>query len=470
MKKNKKLCLIIALVIAVSCFVLPYKIGDNYATAAGDVTELKSSDVEYEVFDLDGKDVAAIYGYYGTYAKISIPEKIDGYPVGYLESSSFGDNEYLEYVELPSTVEYIAGGAFDYSMSLQQIVISPNNKYFTSVDGVLYNKDVTTLVAFPGGRGGEFTLPKSVTSIGDAAFANCKNITSVKMYNNVEYIGMSAFEGCSSLSSIRLSDNLKTLAYKALYNCMNLEEIHLPYSLKSIGKNALAGGIDSDDNVYYHTTKGIYYVAGSYSETYAKELHLPKGYIISEPRTITDIDTNTVLYDSSNVFPKDKKLDITVKVLPNENYASKIPVRYADLSVYQIAFTVNGVETSLSKESVVKFNSFSENAIPTATKVFVQRSGVLVEQTRAPQAAFVGTMFYGKDVFYVITNNDFSLKGDIDGDGIHSIYDARFALCLSADLVSNVTDAQKKTANVDGKTGIDTNDAYEILCYAAGIK
>lgn len=470
MKKNKKICFFVALIIALGCFILPQNAGDKAAVAAGDITEITSSDVEYDIYEMSGKDVAAIYAYYGTYTKISIPEKIDGYPVGYLESSSFGDNEYLEYVELPSTVEYIAGGVFDLSTSLTEIAISPNNPYYTCVDGVLYNKDVTTLVSFPGGRAGAFTVPESVVSIGDASFANCKNITEINMYNNVEYIGLSAFEGCSSLSSVRLSDNLRTLSYRAFYNCMSLEEVHLPYSLKSVGKNALAGGIDSEDNLYYHTTNGVYYVAGSYGETYAKGLHLPKGYVLSEPRTLTDIDTNTVLYDPSNAFPEGKKLDLDVKVLSNEENASKIPVRYADMAIYEVAFTVDGVEKSLSKESVVKFESFSENAIPTATKIFVERAGTLVELTRAPQAAFVGTMFTNKEVFYVITNNDFSLKGDVDGDGIHSIYDARFALCLSAGLVSDVTDAQKQTANVDGVGKIDTNDAYEILCYAAGIK
>ena len=71
--------------------------------------------------------------------------------------------------------------------------------------------------------------------------------------------------------------------------------------------------------------------------------------------------------------------------------------------------------------------------------------------------------------FAVITNNDFSKKGDVDGDGIITSYDARFALCLAANLVPEVSDAQVKTADVDGKNGVSTEDARNILRYAAGI-
>jgi hypothetical protein len=140
------------------------------------------------------------------------------------------------------------------------------------------------------------------------------------------------------------------------------------------------------------------------------------------------------------------------------------------MNAYHVSFLQNGVAKTLSKECVVRFHGLPANTIPTATKVYVPRGGSLIEKTRAPQAAFVGTTFTGTDTFVVITNNDFSLKGDIDGDGTRSIYDARFALCLAADLVSNVTEAQLTTANVDGTAGIKTTDATEILRYAAGIK
>ena len=197
---------------------------------------------------------------------------------------------------------------------------------------------------------------------------------------------------------------------------------------------------------------------------------LPSSYIKAETRTITDIDSSITLYDSANVFPQTGKLDLAVTIKPNSSYTALLPVRYSDMASYHISFTTDGAAATLSSPCVIRFNSFPSSTIPTATKVYLLTSGALIEKTRAPQAAFVGTTFSSAETFVVITNNDFSLKGDIDGDGIHSIYDARIALSITANLVTGLTNAQLTTANIDGAAGITTNDAYEILRYAAGIK
>ena len=468
---NKKcLYLALAVIIGLSCFLLPNAKSNLTVSAADEVVEVSVDDLQYEIFEDDGRKYIAIYYYTGQDKKISIPEEIDGLPVCYLEYSSFGDSKTLEYVELPSTAEYISPGVFDSSLNLTEIAISSANKYYTCRDGVLYNKDMTTLIAFPAGKGGSFTVPKSVVTIGDMAFYNCYKLTSVKMYNNVLSIGQNAFERCWNMSYIKLSDNLQNLGFRALVGCESLRSIHLPYSLKTIGKNALLGGIDSDDNLYYYFTGGIYYVKGSYAETYLKTLHLPSTCLKAETRYISDIDSNITLYDSAGIFPKNKKLDLSVTIKPNSSYTSLLPVRYNTMNVYQVSLLQDGKATSLSKECVIRFHGLPANTIPTATKVFVPQSNKLVEKTRAPQAAFVGTIFRSADTFVVISNNDFSLKGDIDGDGTRSVYDARFALCLAANLVPNITEAQKATANVDGQAGIKTTDATEILRYAAGIK
>ncbi len=471
MNKNKILCFIIALVLTVGCFTFPHGSSDFSASAAGEVVEVKPNDLQYDILSEDnGKTTVTIYYYLGSGVKISVPEKIEGYPVTAIEYSAFGDSNTLEYVELPSTVEYVSPGAFDMSTNLKEIAVSSSNKYFTCSDGILYNKDMTTLVAFPIGKSGSFTVPESVVTIGDLAFFGCYNLTSVKMYNNVLSIGQNAFENCWNLNYLKLSDNLQILGFRALAGCNSLKEIHLPYSIKSFGTHALLGGRDSDSNLFYYFTNGIYYVKGSKAEAYVKSLHLPSNYLKAETRCITDINSNVTLYDSAGVFPDNKKLDLKVTVKPNSNYSALLPVRFNTLNCYEVSFLQDGVAANLSKECVIRFNGLPSSTIATATKVYVPRGGTLVEKTRAPQAAFVGTTFAGTDTFAVITNNNFSLKGDIDGDGVVTIYDARFALCIAAGLVTNITDAQKATANTDGTTGIKTTDATEILRYAAGIK
>ncbi len=466
MKKSRIISLMLTAIIVFGCF---YTNTPAPTAAAADVVVTASADdFAYTLFPNDNPTYVILDQYNGSAQKIKIPEKIEGLPVKILRNS-FNANEKIEYIEIPSTVETISIRTFYRCSSLTDIVVSPANKMYSSDNGILFNRDKTTLVTFPSGRSGSFTIPKSVVTIANFAFNSCYKLTDVKMYNNVLSIGASAFLNCWNLTSIKLSDNLSVLGARALAYCDSLTEIHLPSSLKTIGNQALIGGIDSNNNVYYNFVKGLYYVKGTPSENFVKNLHLVPGYTFAEPRTITDIDTNITLYDSNNALPSSGKLDLKISVIPNNTYSAMLPVRYSKMAAYDVSFTKDGAVTPLSKECVIRFNSMA-GAIPTATKVFVLRSNKLVEKTRAPQAAFVGTTFNTAEKFVVISNTNFSLKGDIDGDGIHSIYDARIALAAAAKLIKNLTPAQTTAANVDGTAGITTSDAREVLKYAAGIK
>jgi hypothetical protein len=89
---------------------------------------------------------------------------------------------------------------------------------------------------------------------------------------------------------------------------------------------------------------------------------------------------------------------------------------------------------------------------------------------RSPHTPFPVAQTKKLGTFTIINNTDFSRKGDIDGDGIITSYDARFALCIAAGLVPEITDAQLRTADTNDGNGVDTADAYTILRYAAGIE
>ncbi len=467
MKKSRIISLLLAVIVLASCFLFNPPAPD--AVASDEIVTATADDFACVKVPSENPTHIALGQYFGTHEKIRIPEEIDGLPVKVIWSSAFAENETIKYIEFPATVEEIPARAFSLCSSLTEFVVSPENAYFTSVDGVLYNKDKTTLIAFPAGRGGEFTVPESVVTIGAYAFENCYNLTDVKMYNNVLAVQQFAFAFCWNLKSIKLSDNLTNLGFKALAYCDNLLEIHLPATLKIIGTQALVGNIDSDSNTVYNFINGLYYVKGTKAETYVKNLHLTPGYTFEEPRSITDIDTNVVLYDTEGALPQTGKVDFKADILPNEDFSPLLPVRYAKMAAYDVSLTVDGKETVLSSDAIVRFNDFS-NAIPSATKVYALNNGVLNEKLKAPQAAFAGATFKQDSTFVVIENNDFSLKGDLDGDGIHTIYDARIALCASAGIIANLTADQENAADIDEYPGIQTNDVREILKYAAGIK
>jgi hypothetical protein len=86
-------------------------------------------------------------------------------------------------------------------------MVAPSNPSYSSVDGVLFNKNQTTLIECPGGKSGSYTIPSGVTSIGAAALDHCTSLTSVTIPSSVTSIVDWAFEYCSSLKSVAFMGN-----------------------------------------------------------------------------------------------------------------------------------------------------------------------------------------------------------------------------------------------------------------------
>ncbi len=86
--------------------------------------------------------------------------------------------------------------------SLEDLIVSPENQNFASQEGVLFNKDYTTLIQFPAAKTGAYSISSSVTKIENYAFANCKELTSVSIPVSVSSIGDYSFLGCTNLAKI----------------------------------------------------------------------------------------------------------------------------------------------------------------------------------------------------------------------------------------------------------------------------
>jgi len=120
-------------------------------------------------------------------------------------NSAFSSCSSLTNVTISNIVTSIGSGAFSNCTSLTAINVNAANTAYSSQDGVLYNKDKTSLIAYPGGKTeNTFTIPASVTSIGNAAFDN-KNLTNVTIPNSVTSIGYSVFGDCTSLTAINVN-------------------------------------------------------------------------------------------------------------------------------------------------------------------------------------------------------------------------------------------------------------------------
>lgn len=154
-----------------------------------------------------------------------------------IEGWAFVDNHYLSSVTIPSSVTFIGGRLFDCD-GLKEIFVDSGNNHFSSIDGVLFNKDLTTILRYPISKSWtHYTVPSTVTSIGNTSFSNCRYLASVELPNSVTSIEDNAFFGSKSLTSIHLSTSLATIGSWAFEEC-SLTTITIPNSVTSIKDNA----------------------------------------------------------------------------------------------------------------------------------------------------------------------------------------------------------------------------------------
>ena len=109
-------------------------------------------------------------------------------------NDAFSNCTSLASVIIPDSVTSIGDDAFLGCISLKSIEISDNNKNYSSVDGVLFNKNKSVLVIYPAGKTDSvYSIPNSVTSIGNSAFSECTNLSNITITDSVISIGDLAF-------------------------------------------------------------------------------------------------------------------------------------------------------------------------------------------------------------------------------------------------------------------------------------
>ena len=175
--------------------------------------------------------------------------------------TSIGDEAFygcssLESITLPSGVTSIGESAFSGCSSLKSIDVSGDNAYYTSVDGILFNKDLTTIVSFPQGYElKEYTLPSGVTSIGYRAFGGCSSLENITLPDSVTSIGKSAFRCCSSLQSITIPSGATSIGRGAFSLCKSLQSIHFNWADPG---ECYIGDISFTDNCTLRIPAGTY--------------------------------------------------------------------------------------------------------------------------------------------------------------------------------------------------------------------
>ncbi len=124
-----------------------------------------------------------------------------------LGSEAFDGSTYLTSVNIPATVTNISDEVFQYCISLTNITVAAGNPAYESVNGVLFGNQQTSLVAWPAGLRGNYTVPNGVTNIIDYAFAYCSYLTTVSLPASLTSLEWNAFFSDGALTALYFAGN-----------------------------------------------------------------------------------------------------------------------------------------------------------------------------------------------------------------------------------------------------------------------
>lgn len=161
---------------------------------------------------------------------VTIPNSVTN-----IENAAFSNSSNLTSIIIPDSVTSIGEFPFDGCTLLSSITVSENNKNYSSIDGVLFNKEKSELLLYPEGKPDtSYVIPDSCISIGRSAFSSCDNLTSITIPNSVTKILKYAFDSCINLVSVDIPNSVTSIGVNAFQECHSLASITIPKSISRI--------------------------------------------------------------------------------------------------------------------------------------------------------------------------------------------------------------------------------------------
>ena len=158
------------------------------------------------------------FGYCFGLTYVDIPSS-----VGTIGEYAFSACTGLTRIDIPSSVSTIGEGVFDDCEALKEINVDPDSRSFSSAEGVLFNKDKTTIILYPEGKEGEYTIPSSVNTVASDAFATCAGLKAVTIPESVKTIN-DAFYSCSNLAMVRWRGDARVKVSDRAFNTSSQEK------------------------------------------------------------------------------------------------------------------------------------------------------------------------------------------------------------------------------------------------------
>ena len=416
--------------------------------------------------------------------KIEIPNSV----ISIGDLAFWGCQSFVD-ISIPANVTKIGSGAFSRCQSLKKITVDQSNKNYCDVNGVLFNKDKTEILTYPGAMASFYELPIGVTKVGDRAFAGT-DIKGVKMSNDVIAIGDEAFSNCTGLLNVTIPGSVIKIGESAFFLCDGLKEVDLNYGVREIEADAfadcyaltkvsipesvdyigdkafgytLSGGksVNDNDDMYSYDDNGkmngfkIYGELGTAAETYASENDFE---FIALDKAADESTGISVSEKELNVIPDGAQLK-AVQLSAEEN---KIE--------FDISIIKDGAEVQPNGEVMVKI-PVPEGIDNSILKVYREEA----DDTFTDMNAYFsnGYMVFTTDHFskYILTTEEPSsvLPGDINSDGKVTAVDARWVLQIAAG-TREVPEAERKSVDLNKDGKITAVDARWVLQIAAGTR
>ncbi len=169
----------------------------------------------------------------------SITEVVVEEGITKISDTAFCYAENLVTVSIPSTLTYISGWAFYVNYALEEINVAEANTAYKSIDGILFTEDEKTLVAYPANKAcEEYTIPASVTTIGEMAFTQCVAVDKVIVPDTVTTLAKFAFE-YSQIKKVEIGNGVTEYSFEC-FAYSRIEKMIIPDSVETISEHAFA--------------------------------------------------------------------------------------------------------------------------------------------------------------------------------------------------------------------------------------
>lgn len=362
-----------------------------------------------------------------------------GEGVTYVGTDSFYQFNNLNSIYISSSVIDIDRSAFRLCKNLNEINVNSGNKYYSSFNGDLYNKDKTRLYLYAIGKSDRsFTVPDSVNVINYYAFNGCENlcvviipdtVTEILPYafndcdkllkitlsNNLTQIGVGVFSNCDKLTNITIPNEVNKICFSAFQDCKNLKTISIPNSVTNIESRAFNLCNNLTDIDYYGseyqfysikigddneplTSANIHYIGETSTANTSTTVSTKKTFLVSTllskasssniTKNINEGDSYQAIitpysgYELSNVSVKMGNIDVTPS-FSKSSCIINIPKVTGDISIIAVA-VMKPEESSTVESSTEEISTTNPTVATTKTTVSTTNPTVTVTKTTVP--------------------------------------------------------------------------------------